>query len=173
MKLEFLNRPASEQALIIRETAARRGLLSVMVEKNFWVSWMLGVLFAHPEFREQLVFKGGTSLSKVFGVIKRFSEDIDLSVSPAFLGIDEEEVERASSRNQRAGRMAQLETACGERVRNRFLPELERIALEVLGERSGGGRGWSIALTTRRIRRLCCFIIQLMNRRDSTIWVVS
>jgi len=58
---------------MIRETAARRGLLAVMVEKDFWISWMLALLFAHPEFGGQLVFKGGTSLSKVFGVIGRFS----------------------------------------------------------------------------------------------------
>jgi predicted nucleotidyltransferase component of viral defense system len=127
MKLEFFNRPASEKALIIRETAARRGLLPVMVEKDFWVSWTLAVLFAHPEFGEQLVFKGGTSLSKVFGVIGRFSEDIDLSVSPACLGISEESVERADTRNQRSQRMLELETACIERVRERFVPELERI----------------------------------------------
>lgn len=50
MKLEFFKRPADEQALLIRETAARRGLLTVMVEKDFWVSWTLAVLFAHPEF---------------------------------------------------------------------------------------------------------------------------
>ena len=109
MKLEFFNRPASEQALIVRETAARRGLLPVMVEKDFWVSWILAVLFAHPEFGGQLVFKGGTSLSKVFGVIERFSEDIDLSVSPAFLGINEEVVEQAGSRNKRTERMEELE----------------------------------------------------------------
>ena len=90
MKLEFFRRSASDQALIIQETAARCGLLPVMVEKDFWVSWTLAVLFGHPEFGRQLVFKGGTSLSKVFGVIERFSEDIDLSVSPAFLGISEE-----------------------------------------------------------------------------------
>ena len=57
-----------------------------MVEKDFWVSWVLAVLFAHREFGQQLVFKGGTSLSKVFGVIERFSEDIDLSVSPGIIG---------------------------------------------------------------------------------------
>ena len=89
MRLEFFTRPTSEQALIIRETAARRGLLPVMVEKDFWVSWILAVLFAHPEFGDQLVFKGGTSLSKVFAAIERFSEDIDLSVSPEFVGISE------------------------------------------------------------------------------------
>ena len=110
-----------------------------MVEKDFWVSWTLAVLFAHPEFGSQLVFKGGTSLSKVFGVIGRFSEDIDLSVSPAFLGISEESMERAGSRNQRTERMQELEEACIERVRDRFLPELERIANEALGTRIGGG----------------------------------
>lgn len=48
-----------------------------------------------------MAFKGGTSLSKVFGVIGRFSEDIHLSVSPAFLGINEELLEQADSRNKR------------------------------------------------------------------------
>jgi hypothetical protein len=41
MKLEFFKRSPSEQALIIRETAAQRGLLPMMVEKDFWVSWTL------------------------------------------------------------------------------------------------------------------------------------
>ncbi|MBI4327918.1 MAG: nucleotidyl transferase AbiEii/AbiGii toxin family protein [Chloroflexi bacterium] len=109
-----------------------------MVEKDFWVSWTLAVLFAHPEFGGQLVFKGGTSLSKVFRVIERFSEDIDLSVSPAFLGISEESVEQADSRNKRTERMQALEAACIERVRERFVPELERIARETLGERPDG-----------------------------------
>jgi hypothetical protein len=138
VKLEFFKRPASEQAQIIRETAARRGLLPVMVEKDFWVSWILAVLFAHSEFGNQLVFKGGTSLSKVFGVIERFSEDIDLSVGPAFLGISEEVVEQAGTRNKRDKRMKELEDACIERVRDRFLPELERIASVALGLRTSG-----------------------------------
>ncbi len=111
MKLEFFNRTSDDQAAIIREVAARRGISAVMVEKDFWVSWTLAVLFAHPEFGDQLVFKGGTSLSKVFGVIERFSEDIDLSVSPAFVGINEEWVEQADSRNKRTERMEELETA--------------------------------------------------------------
>ncbi len=138
MKLEFFKRPASEQALIFRETASRRGLLTVMVEKDFWVSWTLAALFGHAEFGGQLVFKGGTSLSKVFGVIERFSEDIDLSVSPEFLGISEASVEEATSRNKRTERMEELEAACTDRVRDRFFPELERLAGEALGERSGG-----------------------------------
>jgi len=138
VKLEFFKRSAEDQALIIRETAARRGLHAVMVEKDFWVSWTLAVLFAHPEFGSQLVFKGGTSLSKVFGVIRRFSEDIDLSVSPAFLGIEEQYVEEAKSRTKAAARMEELEAASIECIRERFVPELERIAGESLGEQFSG-----------------------------------
>ncbi len=134
MKLQFLSRNAKDQATIIREVAARRGVSAVMVEKDFWVSWTLGVLFAHAELGEQLVFKGGTSLSKVFDVIDRFSEDIDLSVSPKFVGIDEEWVEQAESRSKRSQRMKELEVACIREVRERFTPELERIAQEVLGK---------------------------------------
>ena len=134
MKLKFLNRTGEDQAAIIREVAARRGVSAVMVENDFWVSWTLAVLFAHAELGEQLVFKGGTSLSKVFGVIKRFSEDIDLSVRPKFVGINEEWVEEAESRNKRTARMKELEGACIEKVRERFTPELERIAEESLGK---------------------------------------
>lgn len=140
MKLEFLNRTPEDQAKVIREVAARRDISAVMVEKDFWVSWTLAVLFAHPEFRDQLGFKGGTSLSKVFGVIERFSEDIDLSVSPDFVGIKEEWVEEADSRNKRTERMKQLEAACIQKVRERFAPELERIAEESLGKPKNGTR---------------------------------
>jgi Nucleotidyl transferase AbiEii toxin, Type IV TA system len=138
MKLEFLNRTAEDQATIIREAAAKRGISAVMVEKDFWVSWTLAVLFAHPKFSDQLVFKGGTSLSKVFGVIERFSEDIDLSVSPDFVGIKEEWVEEADSRNKRTERMKQLEVACIQKVRERFTPELGQIAIEALGKPKNG-----------------------------------
>jgi hypothetical protein len=140
MKLEFFNRTPDDQSTIIREVAAKRDISAVMVEKDFWVSWTLAVLFAHPEFSAQLVFKGGTSLSKVFGVIDRFSEDIDLSVSPDFVGIKEEWVEEADSRNKRTKRMEQLEAACSEKVRERFAPELERIAEESLGKPKNGTR---------------------------------
>jgi hypothetical protein len=138
VKLEFFNRAPEDQAAIIREVAARRAVSAVMVEKDFWVSWTLAVLFAHPEFGDQLVFKGGTSLSKVFGMIERFSEDIDLSVSPEFVGIKEEWVEEAESRNKRTERMEALEAACIEKVRERFAPELERIAEESLGKLADG-----------------------------------
>jgi predicted nucleotidyltransferase component of viral defense system len=71
---------------VIQEAAVRRGVSPVIIEKDFWVCYILSSLF-RSEFGESLVFKGGTSLSKVFRVIHRFSEDIDLSLSPEFWSI--------------------------------------------------------------------------------------
>ena len=83
MKLDFFKLPPNERRLYIEQAAFRRNVSPVVMEKDFWVCWLLGILF-ESEFAGSLVFKGGTSLSKVFGVIERFSEDIDLSLSPAF-----------------------------------------------------------------------------------------
>lgn len=68
----------AERRELFAETAARKGMTPAIVEKDFWVCWTLGRLFAHPELSRLLMFKGGTSLSKVFNLIERFSEDIDL-----------------------------------------------------------------------------------------------
>ena len=67
-----------ERRELFTETAARKGMTPAIVEKDFWVCWTLGRLFAHPDLSRLLMFKGGTSLSKVFNLIERFSEDIDL-----------------------------------------------------------------------------------------------
>ena len=88
MKLAFLELGADERRLYIEQAALRRNVSPVILEKDFWVCWLLGMVF-ESEFADSLVFKGGTSLSKVFGVIERFSEDIDLSLSPQFLNLPE------------------------------------------------------------------------------------
>lgn len=69
---------SAERRDLFAETAVRKGMTPAIVEKDFWVCWTLGRLFAHPDLSRLLMFKGGTSLSKVFNLIERFSEDIDL-----------------------------------------------------------------------------------------------
>ena len=81
MKLQFLELSPEDRSLYFQQAATQCNVSAVLLEKDFWVSWLLGILF-HSEFAPWLVFKGGTSLSKVFGAIDRFSEDIDLSLSP-------------------------------------------------------------------------------------------
>jgi predicted nucleotidyltransferase component of viral defense system len=69
---------AADRRDLFRESASRLGINLAIVEKDFWVCWILKRLFAEPALKDQMVFKGGTSLSKVYGLIDRFSEDIDL-----------------------------------------------------------------------------------------------
>ena len=133
MRLSFLELPGHERRLYFEQAAARRGLSAVVLEKDFWVCWLLGVLF-RSEFHDSLVFKGGTSLSKVFRVIDRFSEDIDLSISPALLGLPEP----GTSRNQADKWMTLAEAACAKAVQEQFQPTLEAEAKTVLGKPERG-----------------------------------
>ena len=135
LDLGFLKLPPDERMLFFEQAAQRRGLSPVMLEKDFWVCWILGALF-DSKFGGELVFKGGTSLSKVFGVIQRFSEDIDLSLSPGFLGLSEPKVKRSPTRTQSAKWMAKLEAACAKAVDKQVRPELERMVAATLGKRA-------------------------------------
>ena len=139
MKLAFLKLPSSERNLYIEQAAIRRNLSPVVIEKDFWVCWILGILF-ESEFAGSLVFKGGTSLSKVFKVIERFSEDIDLSLSPAFLELPE----AGTSRNQANKWMNRAEAACAAAVQTRICPMMEAAATLVLGKQD---RPWFEFLT--------------------------
>lgn len=71
---------------VFTATALKKGMNEAIVEKDFWVCWILEILFHHCDFSEHLSFKGGTSLSKGYGVIERFSEDIDLIIDWRVLG---------------------------------------------------------------------------------------
>lgn len=68
----------TDRSALFSETAARMGTTPAVVEKDFWVTWVLDRLFQQPDLARLLMFKGGTSLSKAFGLIERFSEDVDL-----------------------------------------------------------------------------------------------
>lgn len=70
--------PPAERSALFAETAARMRTTPAVTEKDFWVTWVLDRLFADTELARLLLFKGGTSLSKAYRLIERFSEDIDL-----------------------------------------------------------------------------------------------
>ena len=66
-KLPRPNLPAKERELFFRQYQKKRGVDPVIAEKNFWICWLLGRIFEQPQLEDTCVFKGGTSLSKVFG----------------------------------------------------------------------------------------------------------
>lgn len=69
-------------------TAGKMKTTPNVVEKDFWVCWVLKRIFSSDSLKDHMVFKGGTSLSKVYGLIERFSEDIDLILDWRLLGYE-------------------------------------------------------------------------------------
>ncbi|PYF41928.1 nucleotidyl transferase AbiEii/AbiGii toxin family protein [Metamycoplasma alkalescens] len=76
--LKILNLPKFDLNLAIEKTSQKTGISEDIIEKNLWVCFVLKYLFTDFLYKNYLVFKGGTSLSKGFNYIKRFSEDIDI-----------------------------------------------------------------------------------------------
>src|SRR5580704_464159 len=75
-----------EGALFFRTAAEIMHMPFEIIEKDYWVVWVLERLFSLEKMKSHLTFKGGTSLSKAYGLIDRFSEDIDLSIERGFFG---------------------------------------------------------------------------------------
>ena len=133
--IDFAVLPLEERATYLEEVANRRGVSRLIIEKDFWVCFLLRMIFSLPGLADKLVFKGGTSLSKVYGIIKRFSEDVDLSLSPEWLGFGgEQSPDRASTRSQLAKRCKRLEQACISAVEDFVRPTLERAITEAIGK---------------------------------------
>ncbi len=86
-----------DRSELFAETAAAMRTTSAIVEKDFWVVWVLSRVYANAELARVLKFKGGTSLSKVFGLIGRFSEDIDLILDWREVVQDDPEAKRSKS----------------------------------------------------------------------------
>lgn len=75
---EFFTLPAAEQLEALNIAASASGRQPHLLEKDIWVVWALQHLFTGPH-ADHLVFKGGSSLSKAYGVIQRLSEDVDFT----------------------------------------------------------------------------------------------
>lgn len=83
--------PENDRRELFRNTADKMGLNDAIVEKDFWVCFTLDYLFHRCPWRNSITFKGGTSLSKAFNLISRFSEDIDLILDWRVLGYGKDE----------------------------------------------------------------------------------
>lgn len=114
-------------------TSVKAGLSPAIVEKDFWVCLTLDYLFMDSPWRKQLAFKGGTSLSKAFNLIKRFSEDIDLILDWRLLGygIDEPWKERSNTQQDIFNEQANAKSA--EFLKEEFVPNLKRGLGEIVG----------------------------------------
>lgn len=111
---------------LFEQAALKTGMEAVILEKDFWVCWTLKELFRLQGIGEHLIFKGGTSLSKVFKVIERFSEDIDVSIDREFLGFGGvNEPEAGTGNKEKRRRIEALKAACQQKIAVELLPALE------------------------------------------------
>jgi len=137
---KFAKLKAAERQPYFEETASRRNSTTTAVEKDFWICWTLKHLFALDAIPE-LRFKGGTSLSKVFHLIDRFSEDIDISIDRAPLGFSgaRDLANSELSATKRKALDGELRAAITEEVNSKILPKLRGRFDAVLGK-----QGWTL-----------------------------
>lgn len=126
-----------ERAELFIATAQKLGFSNeAIAEKDFWVCWILGQLFQGiPGIGDHLVFKGGTSLSKVYRAINRFSEDVDITVGRELVGFDgdERDPEKAPNKSQARKRLEELTAACGRWIAGDFKVLLEARTRDTIG----------------------------------------
>ncbi|WP_340644168.1 nucleotidyl transferase AbiEii/AbiGii toxin family protein [Phenylobacterium sp.] len=135
---DILRANADTRLGLFTATAQRLGTTPQNVEKDFWVCWTLGALFnGLPEGGPRLLFKGGTSLSKGFGLISRFSEDIDVTVFRDDLGQGASiEDLAAMSRTQRLAKLEAIRAACQTFIQGDLRTQLQGLAAAA-AERAG------------------------------------
>lgn len=118
-------------------TAQRLGTTPQNVEKDFWVCWTLDALFNGLPSKPRLLFKGGTSLSKGFGLIRRFSEDIDVTVFRDDLGQSASiEGLQALSGKKRLAAVEAIKAACEAHINGPLLANLSEI-VALAADRNG------------------------------------
>ena len=129
----FIQLSSDERNLYCRQAAERMEipLPAAVIEKDFWVCWTLKLLNEIPELKGNITFKGGTSLSKAWGLIERFSEDIDIAINRKVFGQQPPYgAEDATSNAQRKTRLVELEDKSSSFIMEVLLPILqEKIAV--------------------------------------------
>ena len=110
---------------LFNETAIKKQVTPAIAEKDFWVTWVLSKIFADGYLSKILMFKGGTSLSKVFNIIERFSEDIDLVLDWNTVTQDNPLLARSNSQQNKFNQS--LNDSAHEFMQDQILPKLNEL----------------------------------------------
>lgn len=137
-----------ERSDLFELTSNKINLPATAVEKDFWVCWVLKKIFGTEELSSQLLFKGGTSLSKCYGLIERFSEDIDLILDWERLTDEDPYAERSNTRQDRFNK--NMEVLAQDYIRNELLPSLTSVVTPLCETSIHSVRAKSIVITYPR-----------------------
>ena len=129
MYLDYINLSTENQKALIEAAALQMKVNPIIIEKDLWVVFVLQVLFDRIHdynIHKALTFKGGTSLSKAYQIIERFSEDIDITIDRKFLGLQiSDETLKNYSRNKRDQIFEELEKRGHQFIEKHILPYLK------------------------------------------------
>lgn len=118
MNTEWLKIPAERRIEILNQTSNNTGLPAIAIEKDWWVTLALKASFA-LNYSQHFIFKGGTSLSKGWNLIERFSEDIDLAIDRKFFGF-EGDISKSQIKNLRKKSCKFISTTLLENLTKQF-----------------------------------------------------
>ena len=122
---KIANLSDNDRSDLFRETASKMHTTNAIVEKDFWVVWVLDKIFSDEKLSKILMFKGGTSLSKIFGLIERFSEDIDLILNWKLL--TKENLYDNRSKTQQSKFNKSINEKAQEYIKDELLPIVSEI----------------------------------------------
>lgn len=122
---KIANLSNKERSELFSETASKMHTTNAIVEKDFWVVWVLDKLFSHEKLSKILMFKGGTSLSKIYGLIERFSEDIDLILNWDLLTEENPYAERSKTKQNKFN--VSINEKAKEYIKDELLPIFSKI----------------------------------------------
>ena len=123
-----------ERRELFRNTADKMGLNDAVVEKDFWVCFTLDYLFHRSAWKDHITFKGGTSLSKAYNLINRFSEDIDLILDWRLLGYEVSEPWAERSKTKQDFFNKEANSRAEEFLKNTMCPGIQNDLTQVLGQ---------------------------------------
>lgn len=115
----FLKADEQVKRMLLSQAGDKIGLSAKSVEKDLWVTQVLHALFS-LDVSDKMIFKGGTSLSKAWGLIDRFSEDIDLAIDPVFLGAPDGDPTKKQIKKLRKASSLYVAEELAQKFRNRF-----------------------------------------------------
>lgn len=116
---------ADTRSELFSESASQKGMKPAAVEKDFWICWALNRIFTDHKLRSQLIFKGGTSLSKCYNLIERFSEDIDLILDWRLITDDDPYEQRSNTQQDKFNKA--MEQSTQSYVGETLLPHLNEL----------------------------------------------
>lgn len=131
---DFARRSSNDRSALFRVASQAKGINEAIIEKDFWVCWVLDLLFSESPWKESLNFKGGTSLSKAYNLIQRFSEDIDLIIDWRLLGYKGNEPWESRSNSAQDRFVQEANDRAASFIRDAFVPGVRDLFSRFLGE---------------------------------------